>query len=1142
VDLYEVLDQVVELLRSRKRVTYRMLQRQFGLDDSALDDLKEELLFAHPQITDEHGRGLVWTDGASLSASIPSAPLSPPTSYAVTEDVQSSHEPDSLAAQVSGPDAEHRQLTVMFCDLADSTSLSTHLDPETLREVMRAYQASCDEVVQRFGGHIAQYLGDGLLVYFGYPQAHEDDTRRAVLAGLGIVDAIATLNPRLEREHGIQLAVRIAIHTGLAVVGQMGGTSRQEQLALGDTPNIAARLQGLAAPATVVMSATTAQLVHGYFEVKALGEQTLRGVPAPIGLYQVLRESGAQSRFDMVPTLTPLVGREPELKVLFDRWAQAQTGRGQVVVLSGEVGIGKSRLVRALKDHVAAGHHACLECRSLPYYQNTALYPIADLSRRITGLHREDSPQVKLDKLEHTLSQYQRPLEETVPLFAALLSLPVPEHRYRSPNLPPPQQRQKTLEAIVALLLELAARQPLLFIVEDLHWTDPTTLECLGLLLDQIPTTAMLTLLTCRPEFQAPWNARSYLTGVTLNRLTSTHVEQIVERVTDGKPLPPEVLQQIVAKTDGVPLFVEEMTQALLESGHLTLVKGAYELTGPLSALEIPSTLQDVLMARLDRLITAKGIAQMGAVIGRQFTYALLRAIVPVDETVLRRELSQLVDAELLYQRGVPPHSTYLFKHALIQDVAYQSLLRRTRHQVHQRIVWALETQLPETAEAHLERLAHHALQGELWDKALTYFRQAGTQSLEKSAYREAVSCFEQALSALHHFPENDTTHEQAIDIRLDLRSALAPLGEYGRILDELREVTALATTLTDQRRLGQVSSYMLPHFNTMGDYGSAIATAQRILALDDTLRDFALQIAAHQHLGWAYLALGDYRQAITYVSKNVTALEGDLRYERFGRAGLPAVLSRSTLVQCLSELGVFDEGIAHGEEGMRIAKKVDQPYSLTYAYGCVGYLYLCKGDVDKALPVLERCLSLHLTANIQFSYPEAASILGSAYALSGCIAKALPLLEQGVEQGSVTGYKHNHAHWVVRLSEAYLLDNRPEEAKTYAVRAVDLAGTHKERGAQAYALRLLGETALHRYPLDINEAETYYQQALTLADELGMRPLEAHCHRGLGTLYRQTGQSVQARAALSTAIEMYCDMEMTFWLPETEAALADVE
>jgi tetratricopeptide (TPR) repeat protein len=619
-------------------------------------------------------------------------------------------------------------------------------------------------------------------------------------------------------------------------------------------------------------------------------------------------------------------------------------------------------------------------------------------------------------------------------------------------------------------------------------------------------------------------------------------VEQIVKRVTDGKPLPPEVLQQIVAKTDGVPLFVEEMTKALLESGHLTLVKGAYELTGPLPALAIPSTLQDALMARLDRLITAKGIAQMGAAIGRQFTYALLRAIVPVDETVLRRELSQLVEAELLYQRGVPPHSTYLFKHALIQDVAYQSLLRRTRHQVHQRIVWALETQLPETAEAHPERLAHHALQGELWDKALTYFRQAGTQSLERSACREAVSCLEQALSALHHFPENDTTHEQAIDIRLDLRSALSVLGEYGRILDELREVTALATTLTDQRRLAQVSSNMLPHFNTMGDYGSAIATAQRILALDDTLRDFALQIAVHQQLGWAYEALGDYRQAITYVSKNVTALEGDLRYERFGRAGLPAVLSRSALVRCLSELGAFDEGMAHGEEGMRIAEKVDQPFSLTFAYGCVGYLYLCKGDVDKALPVLERCLSLHQTANIQFAYPEAASVLGSAYALSRCIAKALPLLEQAVEQGSMTGYMHNHAHRTVRLSEAYLLDNHPEEAKTYAVRAVDLAGTHKERGAQAYALRLLGEIALHRHPLDINEAETYYQQALSLADELGMRPLEAHCHRGLGTLYRQAGQSVQARAELSTALEMYCAMGMTFWLPETEAVLADVE
>ncbi len=576
------------------------------------------------------------------------------------------------------------------------------------------------------------------------------------------------------------------------------------------------------------MSDTTAQLVPGVFELERLGEKTLRGVPEPIALYHVLRESETQSRLDSATTVTPLVGREPEITLLMDRWTQVKTGHGQVVVLSGEAGIGKTRLVQVLKEHVAQGPHRRLECRSSPYDQNTALYPIMDLSERSAGFHRDDSPQVKLAKLEHTLSQYQRPLQETVPLFANLLSLPVPEQRYPSLNLSSQQLRQKTLETTVVLLVELAERQPLLFIVEDLHWTDPTTLELLDLLLEQMPTIPMFTLLTCRPEFQPPWRSRSYLTGVTLNRLASSHVEQIVERLTAGQSLPEAVLQQIVDKTDGVPLFVEEMTKALLESSHLTITEGGYELTGPLPELGIPSTLQDTLMARLDRLITAKEIAQMGATIGHQFTYELLRAIVPIDEAVLQRELSQLMDTELLYQQGVPPQSTYLFKHALIQDAAYESLLRRTRQQGHQRIVQALEMHFQETVAAHPERLAQHALQGELWDKALTYFQRAGTKATEQSAYRETVVCFEQALAAWHHLPGNRDTMAQGIDLLCDLRQALVPLRAFEPGFEYLCMAETLAERLDDRQQLGRICVLMTHYFWLVGEYEQAIDRGQQ--------------------------------------------------------------------------------------------------------------------------------------------------------------------------------------------------------------------------------------------------------------------------------------------------------------------------
>ena len=608
----DVLEQVIAILKRQGRVSYGALKRRFDLDDAYLEDLKDEIIHAQRIATDEDGRILVWpgnVDGTTDTASQPDQTTQRPLAQ---HDQPMQGVPPPSAARI--PEAERRQLTVMFCDLVDSTKLSSQLDPEDWRDVVRAYQRVCTDVIQRYDGHIAQLLGDGLLVYFGYPHAHEDDAQRAIRVGLAMLTALGDLNTGLQQAQGIQLAIRIGVHTGLVVVGEMGGQGRQEQLALGEVPNVCARIQGVAEPNTIAMSEATYRLVQGYFACQDLGAQTLRGVAEPLHVYQVLSESGVHSRLDIARArgLTPLVGREQEVSLLLERWEQAKAGHGHVVLLSGEAGIGKSRLVQTLKDHVAHEPHTRWECRSAEYTQNTALFPLTDLFQRMLRFHAEETSDEKVGKLEHALSQYRLPVEETMPLFASILSLPLAEERYAPLALSPQRQRQKTLETLVAILLERAEHQPLLFILEDLHWTDPTTLELLQLLIEQTPTASMLVLLTCRPHFQPAWHHRSYITEMTLNRLSHVQVEQIVTGMTDGKTFPAAVLQQVMAKTDGVPLFVEEIAKAILASGHLKAVNDHYELTGALSTFAIPTTLQDSLMARLDRLVTAKGMAQYG--------------------------------------------------------------------------------------------------------------------------------------------------------------------------------------------------------------------------------------------------------------------------------------------------------------------------------------------------------------------------------------------------------------------------------------------------------------------------------------------------------------------------------------------------
>jgi predicted ATPase/class 3 adenylate cyclase len=1003
MDYDAVLVQVLALLQQEQRVAYRVLRRRLQLDDETLEDLKDDLIYAKKLAVDEDGRVLVWTGGTSrVPATVSPGP--PPTTPEI-----SPIQRDPSPAVPPPPDAERRQLTVMFCDLVDSTKLSSQLDPEEYREVVRAYQSACMEVITRFDGHIAQLLGDGLLVYFGYPQAHEDDAQRAVRTGIGILEALGDLNKKLEQEQGITLALRLGIHTGLVVVGEMGGAQRQEQLALGETPNVAARIQGLAAPNTLVISEATHRLVQGYFACQDLGAQTLRGVAEPVHVYRVLQESGARGRLDVAATrgLTSLVGREQEVGLLIERWEQAKAGHGHVVLLTGDAGIGKSRLVQVLKERVISEQHVQLECRSLPYYQNTALYPIVDLLQRLLPWQRNDAPEEKLAILAQALSQYRLPVEESVQLFAPLFALPIPEPHYPPLNLSPQRQRQKTLEGVVAVLLEQAERHPVLFIVEDLHWTDPTTLEVLSLVLDQTPTASLLVLLTCRPHFQPAWHHRSYLTEMTVNRLSHAQVEQIIRRITDGKTLPTEVLAQIVEKTDGVPLFVEECAKSLLESGQLKAVDGHYELIGSLSTLAIPATLQDSLMARLDRLVTAKGVAQMGATIGRQFAYALLQAISQLDEVTLQRELGRLVEAELLYQRGLPPQVTYIFKHALIQDAAYQSLLKSTRQQYHQRIAQALEAQFPETTETQPELLAQHYTQAGLTEQAIAYWQRAGHQASDRSAHREAVSHFTTSIELLKSLPETPTHTQQALTLYIALGTAL--LVTKGHAAPEVEQAYRRAYSLCQQvgetPELGQALFGLCRFYAVRSQFHTARELGDTLLRLAQRTDDPALAVIAHQALGHTWFCLGALPAARQHLEEGIARYTPEqLRAPGFRIGHDPGVACRAFAAWTLWLLGYPAQALTHIQDTLALAHALSHPFSLAFAR-CVAAVGLqLRRDVPATYEHADACVALATEQGFPHWAAAGTIMRGWALAMQGQGEAGIAEVLQGLAAWQATG------------------------------------------------------------------------------------------------------------------------------------------
>jgi class 3 adenylate cyclase/predicted ATPase len=1025
--------------------------------------------------------------------------------------------PETLPA----PEAERRHLTVLFCDLVDSTPLAGHLDPEDLREVVRAYHQTCAAVIHQYDGYIAQYLGDGVLVYFGYPLAHEDDAQRAVRTGLGILRAMDALNTRLAQLLGERLAVRLGIHSGLVVVGEVGAGARQEPLALGETPNLAARLQGLAAPNTLVISAATWQLLSGFFACQALGPIPLRGRAQPLEGYQVLAETTARSHLEAAGRtgLTPLVGREQEVGLLRERWAQVKDGLGQVVLLSGEAGIGKSRLVQVLTEHVATEPQAWLApCQCVPYYTNTALYPMIDLLERIAlRFEREESSQQKLHKLEGFVVQYGLQPTEAVPLLAALLSLPLTAD-YAPLMISPEQQKQQTLHTFLTIFLRIASQQPVLFVMEDLHWIDPSTLELLSLLVDQGPTAPILALLTCRPDFSPPWGGRAHLTQVTLSRLPRRQAAEMTGRVAHGKSLPSEVVEQIVAKTDGVPLFVEEVTKMVLEAGLLQEGEDGYTLTGPLPPLAIPTTLHDALMARLDRLAAVKGLAQLGATLGREFSYDLLQLVSPWDTETLRRGLHQLVEAEFLYQRGLPPQATYLFKHALIQDVAYQSLLRSTRQQYHQRIAQVLEAQFPESATTQPELLAHHYTEAGVLAQAIPYWQRAGQRAIERSANLGAIGYLTKGLAMLQILPDTPDRTRQELDMQTALGLALRVTHGWSapEAVQAYTRARALCQHVEETPQLFPVlfglwtSSIVRPEFQAARELG------EHLLRLGQQASDPTLLTQAHWVLGITLLFMGAFAQARAHL-EYVMALYKPQHHRAhtllYGQD--PGATSLYYTALALWYLGYPTQALQRSQQAVTLAQDLSHPVSLAFALMGVAEITQYRREAQRTQERAEALMTLSTEQKFAFWVVAATGLRGWALAEQGQRAEGMAQIRQGLADWQAMGEALYQPRFRALLAELYGHVGQTEAGLTVLTEV--LADVHNTGLCyyEAELYRLKGVLHL-QHAAEHQEAEESFQQALIIARHQEAKSLELRAATSMARLYQRQGKRTEARVLLA--------------------------
>jgi class 3 adenylate cyclase/predicted ATPase len=1036
-------------------------------------------------------------------------------------------------------EAERRQLTVMFCDLVGSTALSARLDPEDLRAVVGAYHGCVAAVIERGGGFVAKYMGDGVLAYFGYPRADEHDAERAVRAGLALVEAVAGLDTAAE----MRLRARVGIATGLAVVGDLiGQGAAQEQAVVGETPNLAARLQALAEPGTVVIGPSTRRLIGRLFDYEDLGGVEIKGLAAPVLAWRVVRESGAESRFEALrATATPLVGRDEELAMLERRWQQAKSGEGCVVLVSGEPGIGKSRLAQTLLERLSVDPHTRLRMFCSPHHQDHALYPTITQLERAAGFRREDTADARLDKLEAVLAQATNDLGEAAPLLAALLSLPVGE-RYPPLNLAPQKQKEKTLRALVAQVEGLAARQPVVMLFEDAQWSDPTSLELYDLIIDRAPALSLLLIVTFRPEFTPPWTGRPHVTWRVLNRLAPRQRAAMIAGVTGGKTLPREVADQIAERTDGVPLFVEELTKAVVESGILTDMGDHYTTAGPVAQVAIPASLQASLVARLDRLAPAREAAQIGAALGRQFSHELIGAVTRMPPAQLDDALAQLVSAELIYRRGTPPDAEYTFKHALVQDAAYSTLLRSRRQQLHARIVAALEDRFPEIVAAQPALLAHHCTEAGLTEQAVAYWLAAGRQALARSAAAEAVALLRRGMALVPALPDTNRRREAELDLQIALSQALflthQAFGwpEWAEVHARARE---LASTLNRPRALcsalwGQCAG----HFH-QADLHPAQRLATEMRELGDATGDVVVQVVGWHFDGLTCFKLGDCAAGRARLEEALALYDPAQRPSYAELVPFDELVGmRSHLSWPLATLGHLDQALVQQDAALGEARRLSHPPTLAIALAGTGLLCLCWGP-GLQLRYADELLALATEHGLEFFRMFALVGRGWSIAGLGRADEGVALVGVGVAGLRDHGSAIFRPWHLTLLADACRMAGQWRAALAHLAEARGLAEEKEVRWLQAETLRLGGDVLLATS--DAAAAEASYHEAMAMAQQQSAKLWELRAATSLARLWRDRGKRFEARDLLAPVYGWFTEGFGTPVLQEAKGLLEEL-
>jgi class 3 adenylate cyclase/predicted ATPase len=1014
--------------------------------------------------------------------------------------------------------AERRHVTVMFSDLVGSTALSARMDPEDLREVISAYQQCVAETVRHHDGFVAKYMGDGVLMYFGYPHAHEDDAERAVRAGLELIAAVSAL------ASPVALQTRVGIATGLVVVGDLiGSGAAQERGIVGETPNLAARLQGIAEPNKVVIAESTRRLLGNLFELEDLGLQDLKGIAGPARAWAALRASSVESRFEALHAsgLTALVGREEESELLLRRWARAKSGEGQVVLLSGEAGIGKSRLTAALLEALAGEPHTRLRYFCSPQHTDSAFYPIIGQMERAAGMAHDDTPQARLDKLDGLLAQTSTSVQDAA-LIAEMLSLPN-DGRYPALDLIPQLRRQKTLEALFAQIDALTRANPVLIIFEDAHWIDPTSLEAFGRTVDRIRTRPVLLLVTFRPEFEPPWIGRPHVTALTINRLAQREIDAMIDRVAGDKILPAGVRQDIIERTDGIPLFVEEMTKAVLEAGSQSAAEQAVAAV-PSPALAVPASLHASLMARLDRLGPAKEVAQIGSAIGREFSHAVLASVMHRPEAELGSALDRIIAAGLLFRQGIPPHATYLFKHALVQDAAYGTLLREPRRALHARIAQTLEGEFADIAERQPELLARHFTEAGLTEKAAGLWGRAGQRSLQRSALAEAAEQLTRALDQIAVLPATPALRREQIRLHVALVNALMHLKGYAAP-ESKAAVEQARSCIERAEALGEHPEDPLQLFSVL--YGVWVANyaafnggvmlelAAQFLALAEKQEAAVPRMMAHRLVGTSLLTTGSIAEARAHFDQ-VLAL-----YDPAAHRPLAPHIGQDVRVATLAHrslnlwfLGYPEAALADLENALNDAREIGHPATLMYALYFQSLVHLKYGNYATTTARADELFGLAEEKGTLFWKAFGMMSQGAGLAQSGKAAEGVSILTSGIATFRATGSKVGLPFYLSYLARAYAELGRFDDASRCIGEAMTWIEATGEKWWEADIHHTAGEIAL-KSP-EPAKAEACFERALALARERREKPIELRVATSMARLWRDQGKRNEARDLLA--------------------------